>query len=49
MFEGDLEQGELEIGQISSAINSIKPAGEIVKEIWQEYQACRDALCLPGE
>tara|TARA_B100000795_G_scaffold102966_1_gene75908 strand:- start:779 stop:1720 length:942 start_codon:yes stop_codon:yes gene_type:complete len=37
MFEGDLSEGELEIGQISSAINSIKPAATIVKEVWEEY------------
>ena len=33
MFEGDLEEGELEIGQISGYINQIKPAGVIVQEI----------------
>jgi len=37
MFEGDLTEGELEIGQISSAINSIKPASEIVNEVWDEF------------
>ena len=37
MFEGDLSEGELEIGQISSAINSIKPAATIVNEIWYEF------------
>lgn len=37
MFEGDLEQGELEVGQISSMIRAIKPAGDVVREIWQEY------------
>ncbi|MGB1039667.1 MAG: NAD(P)H-dependent flavin oxidoreductase [Flavobacteriales bacterium] len=37
MFEGDLVEGELEIGQISGLIHEIKPAGEIVKEIWSEY------------
>ena len=37
MFEGDLSEGELEIGQISSAINAIKPAATIVKEVWEEY------------
>ncbi len=47
MFEGDLEQGELEIGQVSAAITSIKPAGEIVKDIWQEYQTHCSELCLP--
>jgi len=37
MFEGDLEEGELEIGQVSASIHSIKPAGEIVHEIWNEF------------
>jgi enoyl-[acyl-carrier protein] reductase II len=37
MFEGDLEEGELEIGQISGYINEIKPAAQIVKEIVNEY------------
>jgi len=36
MFEGDLEEGELEIGQVSTLFNSIKPAGEIVQEVWTE-------------
>lgn len=38
MFEGDLEEGELEIGQVSAIINKIKPAAEIVKEIWNEFE-----------
>jgi enoyl-[acyl-carrier protein] reductase II len=37
MFEGDLEEGELEIGQISGYINEIKPAAQIVNEILSEY------------
>jgi len=37
MFEGDLEEGELEIGQASALIKEIKPAAEIVKEIWEEF------------
>lgn len=37
MFEGDLEEGELEIGQVSSLLGSILPAGEIVKKVWQEF------------
>lgn len=37
MFEGDMSQGELEIGQISSRIREIKPAGDIVREIIDEY------------
>lgn len=37
MFEGNLEEGELEIGQVSSMIKTIKPAAEILHEIWAEY------------
>ena len=37
MFEGDLEEGELEIGQVSAGIDDVKPAADIVKEIWEEY------------
>lgn len=38
MFEGDMEAGELEIGQVSAMIKTIKPAAEIVKEIWNEFE-----------
>jgi enoyl-[acyl-carrier protein] reductase II len=38
MFEGDINEGELEIGQVSSGINKISSASEIVKEIWSEYE-----------
>jgi enoyl-[acyl-carrier protein] reductase II len=38
MFEGDLDEGELEIGQVSALIKEIKPAAEVVKEIWDSYQ-----------
>jgi len=42
MFEGDLEEGELEIGQISGLINDILPAAQIVKNLIDEYnQALR--------
>lgn len=45
MFEGDMEEGELEIGQVSSIINEIKPAAEVVKEIWNEfYQTLQNPL-----
>jgi enoyl-[acyl-carrier protein] reductase II len=39
MFEGDLSEGELEIGQVSSMIREIKPAADIVNELWDEYNA----------
>ncbi len=37
MFEGNLEEGELEIGQVSALIMEIKPAAEVVDEIWNEF------------
>ena len=40
MFEGDLNEGELEIGQVSAAIKEIKPAAEIVNEIYSEFSEC---------
>jgi enoyl-[acyl-carrier protein] reductase II len=46
MFEGDLEEGELEVGQVSALIKNILPAGEIVKEIWEEYQAALRELSM---
>ena len=45
MFEGDLENGELEIGQIAGLIHNIKPAAEIVQEIVQEYQEIKKSFC----
>jgi enoyl-[acyl-carrier protein] reductase II len=39
MFEGDMSEGELEIGQISAAINQILPANDIVQEIMNEFHA----------
>ena len=44
MFEGELEKGELEIGQISGYIDEIKPAAEILVEIVTEYNATLDTL-----
>lgn len=38
MFEGDLEDGELEIGQVSALIKSIQPAAGIVDELWKEFE-----------
>jgi enoyl-[acyl-carrier protein] reductase II len=44
MFEGDMVEGELEIGQVSSLITTIKPAAEIVQEIVTEYNATIQAF-----
>ncbi|MBK6938069.1 MAG: nitronate monooxygenase [Chitinophagaceae bacterium] len=37
MFEGDIKEGELEIGQVSALLDDIVPAGEIVNRVWQEF------------
>jgi enoyl-[acyl-carrier protein] reductase II len=39
IFEGDLDEGELEIGQVSSLLDSILPAAEIVKKVWAEFNS----------
>jgi enoyl-[acyl-carrier protein] reductase II len=41
MFEGDLVNGELEIGQVSSLINSVKPVADIVKDILAELDVAK--------
>jgi enoyl-[acyl-carrier protein] reductase II len=41
MFEGDMEEGELEIGQVSALVNDILPAGQIVENIWTEFRKTR--------
>ena len=38
MFEGNVEDGELEIGQVSAVIKSIQPAADIIKDIWNEFE-----------
>jgi len=44
MFEGNLAEGELEIGQISGRINEIKPAGMLLQEIWKEFLSEKEKL-----
>lgn len=44
MFEGDLEEGELEIGQISGLIREIKSAAEIVKEVIAEFEQVKTEI-----
>ena len=39
MFEGDLEEGELEIGQASAQIRDIKSAKDVLDELWKEFNA----------
>jgi enoyl-[acyl-carrier protein] reductase II len=44
MHEGDLDEGELEIGQVSALLDDILPARKIVETIWKEFM---DALADP--
>jgi enoyl-[acyl-carrier protein] reductase II len=41
MFEGDLVEGELEIGQIAGLIHDIKPVEDIIKEIIAEFELAK--------
>ncbi|MBO6590227.1 MAG: nitronate monooxygenase [Muricauda sp.] len=45
MFEGDMEEGELEIGQVSGLIHSITPAADIVAELLDEYRKAKTEIC----
>lgn len=44
MFSGNIEEGELEIGQISSIIDKILPVSDIVEEIVKEFEEAKKAL-----
>ena len=44
IFEGDLDEGELEIGQIAALIEDLPPAGEILRRLVAEYEAARGSL-----
>ena len=44
MFEGDLDAGELEVGQVSAMIRSVKPEGEIVNEMIEEFNRASQQL-----
>ncbi|MFN4006187.1 MAG: NAD(P)H-dependent flavin oxidoreductase [Chitinophagaceae bacterium] len=45
MFEGDIQEGELEIGQAASLINTIEPAATVVAQVWSEFLAAKHKLC----
>ncbi|ETN97036.1 NAD(P)H-dependent flavin oxidoreductase [Zhouia amylolytica] len=44
MFEGDLDEGELEIGQISGLIHDIKPAAQIIEDMMIEFFAAKERI-----
>jgi enoyl-[acyl-carrier protein] reductase II len=43
MFEGNMTEGELEIGQVSSIIKDIKPAGQVVADVWEEFKKAAES------
>lgn len=45
MFEGDLIQGELEIGQVAAGISEILPAEQILRDIWLEFLQRKEYIC----
>ncbi|MBI2269598.1 MAG: nitronate monooxygenase [Bacteroidetes bacterium] len=45
MFEGNLDEGELEIGQVSALVKEIKPVAKIIEEIMNEYKLAKAELC----
>ncbi len=44
IFEGDLENGELEIGQVAAAVNEIRPASEILENLWKEFLVVQQSV-----
>jgi enoyl-[acyl-carrier protein] reductase II len=44
MFEGDLEEGELEIGQIASTLGAMQPAAQIVQDMVAEFEQLKRAI-----
>jgi enoyl-[acyl-carrier protein] reductase II len=44
MFLGDMKEGELEVGQVSSMMDQIMPAKQIVEEIIQEFNEVKNNL-----
>ena len=45
IFEGDLHEGELEIGQVSAYFNELKSAEEVVSDMWEEFHSAKKDLC----
>ena len=44
MFDGDLDEGELEVGQVSAFVKDIKPAAQIVTDVWNEFLLAKKKL-----
>lgn len=41
IFEGDINNGELEIGQIASAVKTIRPVSEVMQQLDEEFEAAK--------
>ena len=48
IFEGDTEQGELEIGQIASSVDAIRPAGDIVRQLVEDFRKAQKDVAAIG-
>ncbi|RYE41371.1 MAG: nitronate monooxygenase, partial [Sphingobacteriales bacterium] len=44
MFEGDMHEGELEIGQVSAMLKDVRPASQILMEIWEDFLTEKNRL-----
>ena len=44
IFEGDIDGGELEIGQVAAAVNAVKPVAEVMKDLVEGYEKARKNL-----
>ena len=49
MFEGNLEAGELEIGQASSQINKVFTAQEIIQQIMTEFSSIKSQMLIDNK
>lgn len=45
IFEGDMDEGELEIGQVAALVDKMEPAAAIVKDIQENYLQLKRSLC----
>lgn len=45
MFEGDMEEGELEIGQVAASVKEILPARQIIQDVWAEFLDAKKKIC----
>jgi enoyl-[acyl-carrier protein] reductase II len=44
IFEGDLKEGEIEVGQVSARLKEVLPAGEIIERVWREFLLEKDRI-----